>query len=143
MEVQKLETLPPPPGVFGSLKAGFDIVSSRVVLILIPLSLDLFLWLGPRLSVDGLISPFFEFLYNMAQRSMTGADLESFVQRQTQVQELMQNYNLLSLLSKSQLFPVGIQSLSAQTLPVTNPLGLENVVVVSSIWVLLGWNRQF
>lgn len=139
MEVQKLETLPPPPGVFGSLKAGFDIVTSRVALILIPLGLDIFLWFGPRLSIDGLISPFFKYLYTLAQQNLTGADLEGFVQRQTQAQELLQNFNLLSLLSKSQIFPVGIQSLSAQTLPVTNPLGLENVVVVSSVWVLLGW----
>ena len=54
MDMQKLESLPPPPGVIGSLRAGFDAVSSHVVLILLPLALDVFLWLGPRLSVGNL-----------------------------------------------------------------------------------------
>lgn len=138
MDIQKLETLPPPPGIFGSLRAGFDIVTNRVALILIPLGLDLFLWLGPRLSVDGLLSPFFVYMFDQIQQNVTGTDLEIVLQRQTVVMEWLQDFNLLNLLSKAQWFPVGISSLSAQSLPVANPLGLENVVSISSIWVLLG-----
>jgi hypothetical protein len=37
-----------------------------------------------------------------------------------------------------QLFPIGISSLSAQTLPVENPFGIPNVVIVSSVWIMLG-----
>src|SRR5512146_371157 len=51
MEMQKLETLPPPPGVIASLQAGFNVVSNRVALITLPVLLNAFLWLGPRLSV--------------------------------------------------------------------------------------------
>ena len=39
MYAQKLETLPPPPGVIGSLKAGFDVVSNHVALIIMPVML--------------------------------------------------------------------------------------------------------
>lgn len=138
MDVQKLETLPPPPGVFGSLKAGFDVVSNRVVLILLPLCLDLFLWLGPRLSVDGLLSPYFGFLFTQARRGVAEADLERFAQYQSLMTEWLREFNLLSLASKLQFFPVGVSSLSAQTLPVENPLGLTNVVIVSSVWFMLG-----
>jgi len=138
MNIQKLETLPPPPGVFGSLKAGFNIVSSRVALILIPLGLDLLLWFGPHLSVNGLLSPSLNYIFNQAGRSLTGAELEAFIQRQTFILNWLRDFNLLNLLSKPQWFPVGITSLSAQSLPVTNPLGLQNTVVVSSLWVLLG-----
>jgi hypothetical protein len=56
MNTDRLESLPPPPNVIGSLRAGFDAVSSHVVLILLPLILDVFLWLGPRLSVGDLYS---------------------------------------------------------------------------------------
>lgn len=133
-----METLPPPPGIFGSLKAGFDIVTNRVALILIPLGLDLFLWLGPRLSVDGLLSPFFVYMFDQIQQNVTGTDLDIVLQRQTVFVEWLRDFNLLSLLSKAQWFPVGISSLSAQSLPVANPLGFENVVSISSIWVLLG-----
>ena len=138
MDVQKLETLPPPPGVFGSLKAGFDVVSNRVILILLPLVLDLLLWLGPRFSVDGLLSPYLRLVFTQARRGVAEADLERFLQYQSIMTEWLQNFNLLSLLSKLQLFPIGITSLSAQTLPVENPFGLPDVVIVSSIWILLG-----
>jgi hypothetical protein len=137
MDIQKLEALPPPPGIFGSLKAGFDIVTNRVALILIPLGLDLFLWLGPRLSVDGLISPVITYAFEQMRQNLAETDLEAILQRQTIFLEWLQDFNLLSLLSKLQWFPVGISSLSAQSLPVANPLGLENVVAVSSIWILL------
>lgn len=138
MDAQKLETLPPPPGVFGSLKAGFDVVSNRVVLILLPLCLDLFLWLGPRLSVDGLLSPYFRLMFAQARRGVAEADLERFTQYQSLVTEWLGEFNLLSLLSKLQFFPVGVSSLSAQTLPVENPLGMSNVVIISSVWIMLG-----
>jgi hypothetical protein len=138
MDIQKLETMPPPPGVFGSLKAGFDVVSNRVALILLPLGLDLLLWLGPRFSVNDLLSPFFKLVFNQARLGIGTSDLDSFVQNQTMIMERLQGYNLLSLLSKLQLFPIGISSLSAQTLPVVNPLGIQNVVTVSSAWIMLG-----
>ena len=140
MDFEKLETLPPPPGVFGSLKAGFDIVSSRVVLILIPLALDLLLWLGPRISVEGLLLPAVNFLFEsyLARQNLTGTSLEVFTRNQEMLLDRLQDFNLMGLLSKTYWFPVGIDSLSAQSLPVTNPLGLQNVVVVSSVWVLLG-----
>lgn len=138
MDVQRLETLPPPPGVFGSLRAGFDVVSNKVALILLPLGLDLLLWLGPRLSVDGLLSPYFKLVFEQMRRSVVEADLGSIIQYQTTVMARLQDFNLLGLLSKLQIFPIGISSLSAQTMPVQNPLGNPNVVIISSIWILLG-----
>jgi len=139
MDIQKLETLPPPPGVFGSLKAGFDIVSGRIALILIPLSLDLFLWLGPRLSVYKLLSPFANNLWAQMVQNLSESDIGVIAQRQTLLMDQLQDFNLLSLLTKLLWwFPIGVSSLSAQSLPVSNPFGFENVITVSSIWVLLG-----
>ena len=138
MDIQKLETLPPPPGVFGSLKAGFDVVSNRVALILLPLGLDLLLWLGPRLSINELFSPYLKLAFSQARLGIASADLDTFVQSQTLILDRLQSYNLLGLLSKLQFFPVGITSLSAQILPIESPFGTQNVVTVSSIWVVLG-----
>jgi len=138
MDIQKLETLPPPPNVFVSLKAGFDVVSNRVVLILLPLALDLLLWLGPRLSVNELLSPYFKLVFEQARSNVAESELDVFIQNQTMIMERLQSYNLLSLLSKLQLFPIGISALSAQTMPVENPFGIQNVVIISSIWIMLG-----
>ena len=133
MNRQKLDELPPPPGVMGSLRAGFDVVSSHVWLILLPLLLDVFLWLGPRFSVDNLLGPFFRLVFTQARTTVTSsADLERFTEYQAAFSELIERFNLLSLLAKLQAFPVGISSLLAQIMPVETPLGAQPVVQISS-----------
>jgi len=138
MYAQKLETLPPPPGVIGSLKAGFDVVTSHVFLILIPLLLDLFLWLGPRLSVSKVLGPVYSLLFEQARRGLTTPD---DVQRIATIQglfnELLQRFNLVSLLSRLQTFPVGISSLVAKTMPAESPMSAQNMVQVASPFSLL------
>jgi hypothetical protein len=126
----------------GSLRAGFDVVSSHVWLILLPLLLDVFLWLGPRLSVDRLASPFFRIVFAQARTTLTSsADVERFTAYQSAFSELVERFNLLSLLGKLQAFPVGISSLLAQIMPAETPLGSQNVVQVSSVpgFLMLGF----
>ena len=140
MNVQKLESLPPPPGIIGSLRAGFDAVSNHVALILLPAVVDIFLWLGPHFSVDKLIAPFFGFLFEQAQNSLTSAtDVKRYTDVQSMFNEVVQRYNLLSLISKLQTFPIGISSLTAKTMPVTTPLGSPDVVQVTSLPAMLGF----
>jgi hypothetical protein len=144
MYTPKLEELPPPPGVIGSLRTGFNTVSSHVGLILLPVLLDLFLWLGPRLSVDGLISPFFKMVFDQAQLTLnSSADRNRFAEFQSLFTDLMGRFNLLSLLGKLQAFPIGVSSLLAQTMPVQTPLGSQPVLQVSSVPGLLGLGFLF
>ena len=39
------------PKLIPTFKTGFDTVANRISLILLPLALDLFLWLGPHFSI--------------------------------------------------------------------------------------------
>ena len=147
--MQKLETLPPPPGVIGSLRAGFEAVSSHVKLILFPLALDLWLWLGPRLSVDGLLSPYLKFLFEQARRGMSApADLQRIAGAQASFMEALERFNLLSLFGKLVTFPIGVSSLIAETMPVATPYGGQRVMQISSLpgfvglvflFVLVSW----
>jgi hypothetical protein len=138
MNRQKFDEFPPPPGVMGALRSGFEAVSSHVWLILLPLLLDVFLWLGPRLSVDRLVNPFFRMIFTQARTTLTSsADVERFAAYQSAFSELVERFNLLSLFGKLQSFPVGISSLLAQTMPVETPLGSQNVVHITSIPGLL------
>jgi hypothetical protein len=115
------------------------VVSSHVWLIFLPLLLDVLLWLGPRFSVDGLASPFFRMMFSRARTTLTSsADLEQFTAYQAAFNEVVERFNLLSLLGKLQLFPVGIASLLAQTMPVETPLGAQNVIQITSIPGFLG-----
>ena len=138
MDAQKLESLPPPPGVIGSLRAGFDAVASHVWLIILPLALDIFLWLGPRLSVDGLLRPFVRYVFLQARRGVEVSELDGFLETQMSLLDILQDFNLLSLISKFRMFPIGISSLLAQTMPVETPLGEQSVMQVSSVPLLIG-----
>lgn len=140
MYAQKLETLPPPPGVIGSLKAGFDVVSSHVMLIFIPLVLDLFLWLGPRLSVSNVMGPVYAALFEQVKRGLTTPDdVKRLAAFRDLFNEGLGRFNMVSLISRLQTFPVGISSLVAKTMPVDTPMGSENIFEVSSSLGVLGY----
>ena len=140
MYAQKLETLPPPPGVFGSLKAGFDVVSTHVLLILMPLVVDLFLWLGPRLSVSQVMGPLYSAVFNHIQKYLTSAaDVQRLTGFRDLFNELLQRFNLLSLVSRLQTFPIGISSLLAKTMPADSPLGSQDILQASSSFAVLAY----
>lgn len=149
MYPQKTVELPPPPGVMGSLRAGFDAVSRNVALILLPAALDVLLWLGPRLSVDGALSPFFNMVFDQTRRTLTSsADVSRFTEFESLFNQTVEQFNLLSLISKLQTFPIGVSSLVARTMPVETPFGSQQVVQVSSapglivlglLLVMAGW----
>lgn len=140
MYLQKLDELPPPPGVMGSLRSGFDVVTRHVGLILVPAALDVLLWLGPRLSADVL----------MAQARLSFPSLENLQKFivQTGAGEPVEHVNLFNLLSRLPLFPVGVSSLLAQKVPLETPFGSQQVIEVQSelamiglmfVLILVGW----
>lgn len=135
--MDKIETLPPPPGVIGSLRAGFDAIASNVKVILVPLALDLFLWLGPRLYVDRLFQPVFDDVSNYARYSgFTPADLKIFQENSSLLLQQLEQFNLLSTV---RTFPIGVFSLMSGTMPDRSPLGTPSIIQIDSIFNLLGW----
>lgn len=137
MEKDKIETLPPPPGIVGSLRAGFDAIASHLTVILIPLALDLLLWLGPRLHVDRLFQPIFNELARYARYSgFPSADLKILQENSTAILEQLGQFNLLSTL---RTFPIGVFSLMSGTRPAGTPLGAPSVIQIDSVLTLLVW----
>lgn len=137
MNVEKLEKLPPPPGIIGSLRAGFDVVSSHVWLILLPIFLDSFLWLGTRLSAGPLYSAMVNSMLEFIKsRPMPAEEVKAV----TDSVELFSRFNWLSWV---RTFPVGIPSLEAFAIPAESflrtPLGLREAINLESYWALLGW----
>jgi hypothetical protein len=123
----------------GSLRAGFDAVSRHVALILLPVALDIFLWLGPRFSVDSLLTPFLNMVFDQTRLTLTSsADIRRFTEFESLFNQTVEHFNLLSLLSRLQTFPVGVSSLLARTMPVETPFGLQPVVQISSLPGLIG-----
>ncbi len=135
--MDKIETLPPPPGVVGSLRAGFDAVASNLTVALIPLALDLLLWLGPRLRVDRLFRPIFDEMSRYASFSgISSSDLKTLQDNSFLLLDQLKRYNLLGTL---RTFPIGVFSLMSGTMPGKTPLGIPTSIQVNSVFTLLGW----
>jgi hypothetical protein len=138
MEAPSREALPPPPGLIASLAAGFDTTASHASVILIPILLDLFLWLGPHLRMEAVLRPLiaaFQVLPASPEATMTHEVLLQF----------SREFNLLNII---RTLPIGIPSLLAGTMPLTNPFGaaswyeLRDTLQFFTWWFMLvvaGW----
>jgi hypothetical protein len=95
-----------------TLSAGYNTVLKRIWLIAIPVALDVYLWVGPRLSIKPLTRFFLSLWLPIEQAP---ADIQSFLTFNRQLLETMgQETNLFSLLSSSLL---GMPSYLAGGLP--------------------------
>ena len=137
------QALPPPPGIIGSLRAGFDVIAGNIAVILMPLGLDLLLWLGPRLSLNEIVQPFLAQAASLAAGSgLQPADVKSALDMYRQ---FFQSFNLLSAV---RTFPVGVFSLMSGRMPAHSPLGAPvtlqidssvNVLGLALVLTLAGW----
>lgn len=135
--VTKSESSPPvrPVGIFRSLATGFDRIAARPILILPAIILDLFLWLGPRLTIPAFLQQLTSILVIPA-----GAD-ESLAEQIQAVRamflEFGEHLNLFALLSS---LPVGISSLMATRMPAEAPFGqVEQVHLIGPAIIFLVW----
>jgi hypothetical protein len=126
--------LPPPPRLVASLMAGFDSVANHIAVILPPLLLDLFLWLGPHLRLKEFLQPLIDRLPSLA-----GAFPSSFPDLATVQAAWMQIANDFNLFVILRTFPVGATSLLSFDLSVQNPLGIPLSFDAGSFSGLLGW----
>src|SRR3990172_4246072 len=133
METTRVESLPPPPGVINSIKAGFDAISAHIAVILLPLVVDLFLWLGPRLSMER--------LFLSIQSDVTAIWRASGVSA-SDIQNVMEWYQ--TMIPKLNLFwllrtlPIGVSRLMFARDFSQTPLGGTSIWQVSAE-SLVGW----
>jgi len=142
MESSRVQNLPPPPGVIHCIKAGFDITSAHLTAILLPLVLDVFLWLGPRLRIDRLFNSFKADLQTLwSAGGIPSADIQS----------IMKWYDsdvpAINLFWLMRTVPIGITSLlfphETSATPLGNPPDLQVSALNMIGWILLlilvGW----
>lgn len=103
------ENSKPMPGVIATITAGFELTTSHPWLIAFPILIDLFFWLGPRLSIEQLVE--------RSQRILaTDPGLSGMVE---QISELSASYNLFTALSVPL---VGVPALMSGASPESTPL---------------------
>ncbi len=142
MEVSRLENLPPPPGIIRSIKAGFDVIASHITAIAMPLLLNVFLWLGPRLRMEAMFGEIQNDVVSIWKASgVPAADIQSVL---TWYEMTLPKINLFWL---TRTLPIGISSLLLPHGPESTPLGVPAIWQVNVLnfpgWILLltfvGW----
>ncbi len=144
MESSKNETtlLPPPPSIILALRTGFDTIAGHITAIIFPLVLDLFLWLGPHLSVSQLfLSTLSDVKKLFADSGVAAPDLQSLDQMQTSLSQI----NIFSAL---RTFPIGVSSLISSKSSVQTPFGAPLTFQMDSLvhfyagmflFIIVGW----
>lgn len=133
MEIQQGK-FPPPPGLIGSLARGFDSVATHIAVILPPLLLDLFLWIGPRLRLQQALQPYIDrFPALMPEMPQGFPDIAVIQQTWT---EVLSGFNLFTAL---RTFPLGVSSLLSWRLTGDTPLGAPAWREASGALDILGW----
>ncbi len=122
--MQSKEELAPVPGVLATIAAGFDVTTKHFWLTLIPVLLDSFFWLGPRLSIRLLVERMAAFLQQEA--AAAGMNLDALL-------AFAPRTNLFTSLSVPLL---GIPALMAGATPEKTPI-VTTVVELESTWLML------
>ncbi len=120
--------------MINAIKAGMDAISSHLAVLILPLALDAMLWFGPRLSVQNVLTSFFDQVValnvqNNIQVTELLANRDAFIEK-------LSRFNLFSIL---RTFPIGVSSLVSGNLTIENPLGAQSVLEVGSLFSLFGW----
>lgn len=122
---------PKPPGTIDTLSSGYRIVNRHPYLLVLPVLLDLFYWLGPRLSVQPLAQQAAQAVDRAATSPLvtTGTQTDqSWAMLKDIITSLGQNLNLFSLFSSALSIP---SLLSSQVMAAPGWLKTATVLTIS------------
>ena len=126
-----------PLGTLACLKMGFEVVARNPELILIPLILDLFLWLGPRLSIAPIIQAVKAFMHQWVLTDLATPEVSEAALMIDQVLgEVARTFDLFSALRPAPL--VGVPVLMPYRITVARPFGARPELPVRSVGSLMG-----
>ncbi len=134
MQTQNSELPPKPPGAVNALMSGFNAITHNLAVILFPVTLDVFLWLGPRLKVDIL------FLSTIEQMSKLLGVASTVALSSAEIDKTISGLNFFSSL---RTYPLGLFSLMLSNRSGNSPLGarldweIPNWFVLVSAFILL------
>jgi hypothetical protein len=133
---ERTKRVGPPRGVIGCLTAGFEMVGRNLLVVTLPVALDLFLWLGPRVSVGPLVQGLVGLL-----RAQAPADPD-VVNQVAQATDLLQQFgsqfNLLSVVGGIPMLQIP-SLLARRASGGGSPFGDPRVFSLSSALALVPW----
>jgi len=124
-------------GTLACITAGFEVIARNLYLATIPALLDLFLWLGPRLSVAPIIDRVGAYLVAQGLSDKATAEMrEMAIVGQQALVGFGGEANLFGGLSPGPL--LGVPSLLALRPTLERPFGLRPDITISSVPLMLG-----
>jgi hypothetical protein len=132
--MDKIEShvLPVPPNMLTALRAGFDSVANQIAIIIIPIAIDLLLWLGPHLQLKTLVNNYLDSM--IASERLNSIQSGNLITTSIDMMRTVaSHFNLLILL---RTIPVGIPSLMVSRLPIVIPTGSPVFVDVANPFVV-------
>lgn len=127
------------PKLMPSVVAGFSTVAGHIELMLLPLIIDLMLWLGPKIKIQQAEKPVMDSMISYLQSTITAETKDQVENTITVLKEFFNTYNLGAAI---RTLPVGVPSLLAREVTLASPLKNNIVIEASSstiaLLVLLG-----
>jgi len=125
--------MPVPPKMIKSLRAGFDAIANHIAVIIIPILLDILLWLGPHVQIKQLLSNLIETLTSSS--AWNAAQTETLLSDNLEL--MQQTANRLNLMTSLRAYPVGVPSLMANKLPLEIPGGSPALWDIPNLWLII------
>ncbi|HMN13520.1 MAG TPA: hypothetical protein PKD55_14450 [Bellilinea sp.] len=114
------QTVKPLPQVIKVILQGLELVANKLYLIILPLIVDLVLWLGPKFSIRTLFDPFLKDSMAVINTLNSPAIVSQMTEAQKLWQAIISQFNMLSFL---RTIPIGVPSLMTSKPVESNPLG--------------------
>lgn len=126
-----------PLGVIDALSGGFELVVRRPWVLLVPVALDLFLWLGPPITAQPVFQQMITMLTLASAQGAPPDTLQNLEAFQNALQTAGASFNVFSFLA---LFAVGMPSLMSVDAPSASFLKARAALFsIADGSVLLGW----
>ncbi len=122
METNTLKQIDNPPKLMNAIIAGFNVIANHIILILFPVVLDIFIWLGPRLRLHNVLEPMIS-RANQTLSTYNNVEITQLLESAQEAWSLI--INRINLTNSISTFPLGIPSLLAGTELTGNPIGTE------------------
>ncbi len=113
---------------------GFESVANHILVIVPPILLDLFLWLGPHLHLKSFFQPFIDRIPSMA--NAFPSNFPNAASLQEMWTSVLNQFNLFFLL---RTFPIGTTSLLSLRMPEQTPWGNAAGLDAGSFAGIIGW----
>ncbi|HWR65501.1 MAG TPA: hypothetical protein VN364_05235 [Bellilinea sp.] len=119
-----------PPRMMNAIIAGFNVVANNLVLLVLPVLIDLFLWLGPQVSIRETLKPSIDDVVRLLKQ-INSPQVASQMNVISEVwEQILVEFNLLGTI---RTMPIGVPSLMSSALTQSTPLGSATIYEVPSI----------